>query len=97
MIKFDRPINLNGQQLIDELIDAGVNISTNINYYKEKQPPHDDSMGGLWLSIDEEDQQVAANVISSHNGTDSVYIPTVQEKLAAAGITIDELKEALGL
>jgi hypothetical protein len=88
VIKFNKPINLNGAELLQELNNAGVVIS---------RPPLIDGNGDFWLDVLEEDEAVAANIVETHNGTTVAQEPAIQDKLIAAGLTIDELKQALGL
>ena len=59
MIKFDKPINLNGKELVDELNAAGVTI---------KDRPLDDGFN-LWLDIASKDQSKAKGIVDLHNGT----------------------------
>lgn len=86
LIEFTKPQSLNGIQLLEELSAAGVTVEGN---------PISDSDASLWLDIDESKQSAAAAIVAAHVGVDS--IPTVEEKLANAGLTIDELKAALGV
>jgi len=88
MIKFNKPINLNGAELLQELNNAGVVIS---------RPPLIDGNGDFWLDVSEEDKTVTASIVEAHNGTTVAQEPTIQDKLVAAGLTVDELKQALGL
>ena len=88
MIKFNKPENLNGKKLLEELNAAGVSIT---------EPPLIDGNGDLWLDIDLLDEVKTQSIVIAHNGTIIAPEPTVADKLAAAGLTIEELKEALGL
>lgn len=88
MIKFNKPINLNGTQLMNELNNAGILIS---------KPPFIDGNGNFWLDIDSSKELQALSIVESHNGIDVLESLTVSDKLAAVGLTIEELKEALGL
>lgn len=88
MIKFIRPKNLNGTELLNELDNAGVLVDG---------LPRDDGNNGLWLNIIEADEAKAAAVVAAHNGTTVAPEPTVQDKLAKAGLSVDDLKSALGL
>lgn len=60
---------------------------TGFSYYQKENE--------FFLSGNATEQELLAS-FELHNPTQPLE-PTVQEKLAAAGITIDELKEALGL
>lgn len=88
MIKFNKPVNLNGTELVNELNDAGVTVN---------DLPYIDANSDLWLDISELDKSAAESIVLAHNGTVIPPEPTIQDKLANAGITLDELKTALGL
>jgi len=91
MIKFDKPQNLNGKQLRDELNSAGVEIA-----YLGREVKVDGN-ADLWLDIAEADKTKAKSIVNAHNGTIVAPEPTITDKLANAGISLDELKSALGL
>lgn len=88
MIKFNKPANLNGTELLEELNAAGVAID---------QSPTVDGNGDLWLEINAKDETKAQAVVNAHNGTMIAPEPTIADKLANAGLSIDDLKAALGL
>jgi hypothetical protein len=88
MIKFDKPVNLNGTELVNELNDAGITIN---------DLPYVDGNSDLWLNISESDKAQAESIVAAHNSTTVAPEPSIQDKLANAGITLDELKVALGL
>lgn len=88
MIKFNKPANLNGSELIAELNAAGVKIT---------EAPELDGNGDLWLDIASKDQAKAEPVVAAHNGTTVASEPTVEQKLASVGLNLDDLKAALGL
>lgn len=90
MLKFEKPINLNGEELRAELRSAGINIS-------EEPFALVLNSEGLFLDIDIKDESIAMAVIAAHNGTIVAPEPTPADKLAAAGLTVDELKAVLGL
>ena len=92
MIQFLKPINLNGTELLAELNAGGVSIT---------EPPVIDGDNVFWLDITQDDKEKAAPVVAAHNGTivaldKSAAKAAAQAKLAALGLTADELK-ALGL
>jgi len=89
MILFDRPIQLDGAQFCDELEAAGVFIN-------RETSPFIDGNGGLWLDIDAKDTQKAQDVLNAHIPKPRPE-PTIADKLASVGLTIDDLKAALGL
>lgn len=88
MIKFNKPINLNGKELLDELAEVGV---------VPAQIPFIDGNDDMWLDITEADKTKAEAVVAAHNGTTVAPEPTIADKLASVGLSIDDLKAALGL
>lgn len=88
MIKFNKPQNLNGAELLDELKSAGIKVN---------DIPMIDGNGDFWLDIAESDKAKATPIVDAHNGTTVAPEPTVAEKLANAGLSVTELKAALGL
>lgn len=91
MIQFQKPVNLNGDELLDELLAVGIVLD------KWKQAPSIDGNGDLWLEIAASNKTKAASVIAAHNGTIVAPQPTLAQKLEAVGLSIDELKVALGV
>lgn len=90
MIKFDKPKNLNGEQLLDELAAIGIVLD------KFTQPPFIDGDGDFWLDIDTKDTAKAQEVLDAHKPKPRPE-PTVAEKLASVGLSLPDLKAALGL
>ena len=88
MIKFDKPQNLNGAELIANLNAAGVAIN---------EPPLIDGNGDFWLDIKSADEAKTATVVAAHNGTTVAPEPTIDDKLASVGLNLADLKTALGL
>lgn len=88
MIKFTKPKNLNGSELIDEIKAVGIEINGN---------PLIDEDGNFWLDISNEDEEKVKPIVTAHNGTTVAPEPTVQDKLASVGLSLDDLKVALGL
>jgi Ser/Thr protein kinase RdoA (MazF antagonist) len=88
MIKFDKPANLNGTELLAELAAVKVKVA---------EPPTVDAEGALWLDIAAKDEAKAAEVVAAHNGTTIAPEPTVEQKLASVGLNLEDLKAALGL
>lgn len=91
MIKFNKPENLNGLELLDELAAVGIVLD------KMEQAPALENDGFLWLDITSKDEAKALTVVQAHNGTIVAPEPTIANKLASVGISIDDLKTALGL
>jgi hypothetical protein len=90
MIQFTKPTNLNGAELVAELAAVGVIVNTVTS-------PFIDGAGDFWLDIAEADKAKATPIVAAHNGTTVATEPTVAHKLAAAGLSVDDLKAALGL
>lgn len=88
MIKFTRPTNLNGAELLTELNAGSVAITT---------PPMIDGNGDFWLDIAEADKAKATPIVEAHNGTTLVPEQSIEDKLASVGLSVPDLKIALGL
>ena len=88
MIKFNKPINLNGSELKIELNIAGIEMHN---------PPFIDGNGDFWLDIADTDKAKALPIVAAHNGTTIAPELTVEQKLASVGLNLDNLKAALGL
>jgi hypothetical protein len=88
MIKFDKPQNLNGAELLDELKNAGIKVN---------DIPTIDGNGDFWLDIDSSDKAAAAAVVAAHQGTIIAPEPTIEDKLASVGLNVNDLKTVLGL
>lgn len=91
MIQFTKPTNLNGTELRDELRLAGVDISDSPNAVAV------DGNDNLLLDLSEKDKTKAIQVVAAHNGTTVAPEPNLEQKLASVGLSIDDLKAALGL
>jgi hypothetical protein len=88
MIQFTKPANLNGTELLAELNAGGVVIT---------EPPMIDGAADFWLDIAEADTAKATPIVAAHNGTIVAPEPTLEKKLASVGLSVDDLKAALGL
>jgi hypothetical protein len=88
MAIFNKPTNLNGAELLLELNAVGINITL---------PPTINGDGKLFLDIADADIVKAEGIVSAHNGTITPVKLTVDKKLANLGLSIDDLKAALGL
>jgi hypothetical protein len=86
MIKFTKPANLNGAELLQELTAAGITII---------EAPFIDGNADFFLDIAESDVKKAESVVAKHNGTIVAPEPTIADKLASVGLSIEELKTAL--
>jgi hypothetical protein len=88
MIKFDKPTNLNGTELIDELNAAGVKI--------QERPVADET--NLWLNIDVKDEAKAKAIVDVHNGTTVAPDLSAQRQviLDRLGLTAEEAQLLLG-
>jgi hypothetical protein len=90
MATFTTPTNLNGTELRAELNAAGVKISDSYNAVIV-------SGDDLILDIADKDKAKAEPIVAAHNGTTVAPEPTIQDKLASVGLSIDDLKAALGI
>jgi hypothetical protein len=90
MIKFNKPSNLNGTELRQELNVAGVKITDQPSSVKVEN-------NDLWLDIAAKDEAKAQVVVDAHNGTTIAPEPTVADKLQSVGLNLEDLKAALGL
>ena len=90
MIKFDKPKELNGEQLRQELKESGVVLPDNVFDFV------DDGVGGLLLDISNKDESMANSVIKTHKSKPTPK-PTIEQKLASVGLNLDDLRIALGL
>ena len=88
MIKFDKPENLNGTELLAELNAAGIKIT---------ESPSIDGNGDFWLDIASKDEAKAKPIVAAHNGTTVKAEKTIEQKLASVGLDLGDLKTALGL
>lgn len=67
-MKFNKPVNLNGDKLIGELIAAGVKLKKNDAFESGYEPPYLENDGFLYIEIDAIDAEKAESVVSEHNG-----------------------------
>ena len=91
MIKFNKPENLNGAELVAEL--KAKNIIVN-----EQTSPFVDGNGDFWLDIPSKDEEKAKPIVAAHNGTTVAPDRSVQRQaiLDRLGLTADEAKLLLG-
>lgn len=91
MISFDKPEKLNGHQLCDELEAVGIVVN------RLKNPSiKGDTPELIFLDIDEKDTVKATEIVAKHIGEPDPE-PTIEDKLASVGLTLTDLKSALGL
>jgi hypothetical protein len=83
MLQFTKPTELNGEQLINELNDAGI---------KTSKIPLVDGNGDLWLDVAEKDKSKAETIVNAHVGLDiSIAKATAKTALLnRLGITAEE-------
>ena len=98
MISFAKPNKLNGLQLNDELVAAGIKLNKAVNPLPNQvyESPSIDGNGVLWLNINEDDAGKAAEVVAAHIGKEPEP-KTLEQKLASVGLSVDDLKSALGI
>jgi len=89
MIQFTKPAQLNGSQLRDELRAAGVAITD------DNKAVSTDGDQILWLEIADADKSKAQEVVANHVVIDKE--PTLEDKLSSVGLSLADLKAALGL
>jgi soluble P-type ATPase len=82
---FTKPTNLNGAELTAELLAVGVEI--------ERITIEAD--GQMKIQIIAGDEKKAQKVVASHDGSTVAPEPTIADKLASVGLSIDELKTAI--
>jgi hypothetical protein len=91
MATFTLPKNLNGAELREELKAAAIEISDLSSAVSI------DENGNLVLEIAAKDKTKAEAIVLAHNGTMVAPEPTIHQKLESVGLSIDELKVALGV
>lgn len=82
---FTKPQNLNGTELMQELAQAGLIVES-----------IEDFANGT-IGFETKDEALAASVVAAHNGTTVAPELTVTDKLASVGLSVADLKTALGL
>ena len=93
MITFNKPENLNGTQLRNELNSGGVKISDN------RDSVCVNGKGQLELDIEANDQVKATEIVAKHIGVDidtNAIKTSAEAKLAALGLTADEVTAIIG-
>jgi len=89
MIKFNKPVNLNGAELLAELNAAEVNVTS---------LPTIDGNNDLWLDINSADETKAKAIVDAHNGTTIAPDLSAQRQaiLDRLGLTAEEAQLLLG-
>lgn len=86
MIKFNKPTNLNGAELLQELNDAKIAVNS---------PLVIDGNGDFWIDVLETDKTETQKIINAHNGTINPPLPTLESRLRQIGLSIDDIKSAI--
>ena len=84
-MNFIKPKSLNGAQLKDELKTQGIDVSI----------IEDDGQGNISFHVEKAKEGLAASIVAAHVGIDKE--PTIAEKLESVGLSLNDLKAALGL
>jgi hypothetical protein len=89
VIKFDKPIKINGEQLIQELNTVGIKVNSD---------PVIDGNGDFWLDISTKDKVKAELIVAAHVAKDTSKDKEATRQAIAdrLGLTADELKLLLG-
>ena len=92
MIKFNKPNQLNGFQLRQELNAGGVKIDNEIESVSV------DGNGDLFLAIGKKDESKAKTIVDAHFGIDQSELIAAQRQLILdkLGLTADEARLLLG-
>jgi hypothetical protein len=85
MAIFQRPTNLNGAELKAEFASNGISI-TQLNDLLDET-----------IRVETDDEIEAAKIIAAHNGTTVAPEPSIEDKLASIGLSLSDLKTALGI
>lgn len=88
MLKIKNYSKIEGEQLRLELLAAGIEINP--------VTPYIDSDKNLVIDVVTGDSDKVNAIVAAHKAQPRPE-PTIAEKLSRAGISLDELKEALGL
>jgi len=87
MKTFNKPTNLNGAELQKKLLDSGIVVDKIFDN------------GNGTISFETDNEELAAGVVSNHNGTVVVSLDareSAKAKLFALGLTEDEIKALVG-
>jgi hypothetical protein len=84
MTNYPKPENLNGTELMAELNAVGIVV----NQVRDN--------GDNTITLETDDDEAAA-IVAAHNGTIVAPEPTIEQKLSSVGLSLPDLKVALGL
>jgi hypothetical protein len=84
MTNYSKPENLNGTELMAELSAVGIVV----NRVRDN--------GDNTITLETDDDKAAA-IVAAHNGTIVAPEPTIEQKLSSVGLSLPDLKVALGL
>lgn len=84
MTNYPKPENLNGTELMAELSAVGIVV----NRVRDN--------GDNTITLETDDDEAAA-IVAAHNGTIVAPEPTIEQKLSSVGLSLPDLKVALGL
>ena len=84
-MNFTKPEALNGKQLKSELEAQGIIVEV----------IEDNGVGEISFDVEKAKEGLAASIVAAHVGIDKE--PTIAEKLESVGLSLDDLKAALGL
>lgn len=88
MIKINKYPKINGEQLRIELANAGVQLNPVTPYINAEKE--------LVLIVNAGDESKVNEIVANHVAVTKPE-PTIDDKLASVGLTINDLKTALGL
>ena len=77
---YNKPANLNGAELKEELAAVGIIVDEVYDF------------GNDTIGLETNDEAKATSVVAVHNGTTVAPEPTIADKLASVGLSLDELK-----
>ncbi len=80
---YNKPANLNGAELKEELAAVGIIVDEVYDF------------GNDTIGLETNDEAKATSVVAVHNGTTVAPEPTIADKLASVGLSLDELKSAI--
>lgn len=84
-MNFTKPQLLNGAQLKSELALVGIVVDEII----------DNANGEISFEVAKNKESAALEIVSNHVGVDTA--PSIEDKLASVGLSLNDLKVALGI